>query len=277
MKNTIRSLPRLTKLIAHAVLLFFCGRGFAQDTIRFTNGVVKSVKLLEVGPATVKYTNADNPGGPTYVCDKSTIAGIRYANGQTDSFSVQPAPLVELTAAEQKMYASATTPRLMVFGGGGLGLGFASPEHGQMRTFYDADLSVVYKKLICTFRYVKSEELQISSGWLFPEFNSMYSPIESTTETALLLGLNKHTHKYLVNASIGCSLQNNVLRDKSIVASSYPTNYEGVLVRHTIGFPLEAQAIRHWKYIGIGVKLYGNVNKVLYMGGYLLTLRLGYM
>lgn len=60
----------------------------AQDTIRFTNGEMKSVKVNEVGLSEVKFCRFDLQDGPTYVVNKSDVFLIKYSNGQIDTFRV---------------------------------------------------------------------------------------------------------------------------------------------------------------------------------------------
>jgi hypothetical protein len=244
----------------------------AQDTIRFKNGIVKAVKLTEINPLSVKYYSFDNLTGPTYVSDLSDIDRIRYINGRVDSFAVKPLNAADQAIPPKREKRIKTQPLLMVFAGGGLGLGSASLEHGQMRTFYNADISAVYKKFIGTLRYVKSEELQISAGLIGPEFNSLIFPIEHSQETALLAGINQYTPIFLYNVSAGCSIQNSLVRGKNINGN----NYEGIGIRNTVGVPIEAQIIRHWVCFGLGVKVYGNFNKVVNTGGIMFTMKLGY-
>lgn len=75
----------------HLLLLISCLMVYllpAQDTIRFTNGEMKSVKVNEVGVNEVKFNRFDLQDGPTYVVNKSDVFLIKYSNGQIDTFKV---------------------------------------------------------------------------------------------------------------------------------------------------------------------------------------------
>lgn len=56
----------------------------AQDTLFQRRGPVLIVKVLEVGTDEIKYKKLDNPDGPVYVVEKSSLKSISYANGQTE-------------------------------------------------------------------------------------------------------------------------------------------------------------------------------------------------
>lgn len=70
-------------LILFAIIAFKLN---AQDTIRFKNGVVKAVKVSEVGLSEIRYNDFSNLTGPLYVVQKAEVASIRYANGTEDKF-----------------------------------------------------------------------------------------------------------------------------------------------------------------------------------------------
>jgi hypothetical protein len=247
----------------------------AQDTICFNNGEHKAVKLVEVGPSHVSYYRFDNLSGPLFVSDKNDIARIRYANGQVEFLAAAHVDAVDVIAPAKKVPPPHKAPMLMVFGGGGLGLG-ASVSHGQMRTFYGGDISAVYKHIICTFRYVKSEELQVSPGLLGPDFNEQVSPIENSEERSFLVGYNNRTSRFLFNASAGFSLQNDLVRSGKLLVPGGLPKYESTRVYDTPGFPIEAQAIRHWLCFGLGVKVYANFNRVQTTAGLMFCIRMGY-
>lgn len=58
----------------------------SQDTIRFTRGETKAVKVMEIGINEIKYVRFDNPTGPTYTVNKYDVQSIKFANGQIDVF-----------------------------------------------------------------------------------------------------------------------------------------------------------------------------------------------
>lgn len=100
------------------LMLFFCSffafSGFGQDTIRFTNGDIKVVKVSEVGVDNIKYYRTDMADGPLYMIPKSEIKKITYANGNVDTFNATPkAPAMPVyqpnpnaLAYSQRLYVS---------------------------------------------------------------------------------------------------------------------------------------------------------------------------
>jgi hypothetical protein len=69
-------------------LFAFANNFYAQDTIKFVDKPVLSVKVNEVGINEIKYHRFDNLDGPTYLANKKDIEYIKYENGQVDSFNV---------------------------------------------------------------------------------------------------------------------------------------------------------------------------------------------
>jgi len=59
----------------------------AQDVIVKKDGIRIEAKVLEIGPAEMKYKKFSNPDGPTYVLPISDLVCIRYVNGDRDVFS----------------------------------------------------------------------------------------------------------------------------------------------------------------------------------------------
>jgi hypothetical protein len=70
------------------LLSVICSCTKAQDTIRFRNGEVQTVKVSEVGVTEIHYNRFDNLQGPKYIAEKNDILLIKYAGGQVDSFKV---------------------------------------------------------------------------------------------------------------------------------------------------------------------------------------------
>lgn len=100
----------MKKLNLIVCIIFFSGiTGFAQDTIIKKNKEQVIVKIIEVGPAEIKYKRFDMPDGPVYTESKSGIAVIKYANGTQDDFVVKrveqpPVPLKPVPVNLQPRY-----------------------------------------------------------------------------------------------------------------------------------------------------------------------------
>jgi hypothetical protein len=58
----------------------------AQDTIVKRNGDIIYARVLEIGPAEVKYKRSDFSDGPLYVETKEAIKSIRYSNGLKEEY-----------------------------------------------------------------------------------------------------------------------------------------------------------------------------------------------
>jgi len=86
----------MKKLIAF--FFFFSCSLIAQDTIRFTNGEMKAVKVNEVGLSEVKFSRFESQDSLSYVVDKSDVFLIKYSNGQSDTFKLaEQKTLIELS------------------------------------------------------------------------------------------------------------------------------------------------------------------------------------
>ncbi len=60
--------------------------GNAQDKIYKLKGPAINAKVIEIGTDEIKYKLYDNPDGPVYVVDKSSLNRIEYSNGTTEKF-----------------------------------------------------------------------------------------------------------------------------------------------------------------------------------------------
>jgi hypothetical protein len=74
-------------LLGFALCLFSTAL-FAQDKIYKKKGPVINAKVIEIGVDEIKYKLTDDPDGPIYVVDKSTLKEIVYADGRTEKFEV---------------------------------------------------------------------------------------------------------------------------------------------------------------------------------------------
>lgn len=74
------------------LITIVCLNTFGQDTIVKSNSDEVIVKILEVGPTEIKYKKWSYLDGPTFVTNISDISKIKYANGETESFSNNSTP-----------------------------------------------------------------------------------------------------------------------------------------------------------------------------------------
>ena len=71
------------------LLVFGSATGlFAQDKIYKLKGPVINAKVIEIGTDEIKYKLFDNPDGPVYVADKSSLNRIEYADGRVEKYKV---------------------------------------------------------------------------------------------------------------------------------------------------------------------------------------------
>lgn len=77
------------------LIIFTSHLGFTQDTLRFTRGEVKAVKVMEIGINEIKYVRFDNPTGPMYTVNKDDVQSIKFANGQIDVFEKKAEPTTQ--------------------------------------------------------------------------------------------------------------------------------------------------------------------------------------
>ncbi len=76
-------------------LLVFLSFGLlvrSQDRVTLTNGEVIAVKITEVREGSISYKKAENPNGPLYIIDSSTIQMIEYENGSIENFDNPSTP-----------------------------------------------------------------------------------------------------------------------------------------------------------------------------------------
>lgn len=66
----------------------------SQDTIYFKNSNVKSVKVLEISSASVKYKFHNDSTSPLFISETNEIKYIKYFNGLVDSFNVTKPTIV---------------------------------------------------------------------------------------------------------------------------------------------------------------------------------------
>jgi hypothetical protein len=81
-----------TKQFSLILFLFVSGifvSVFGQDVITLKNGDEIQSIVNEIDLSVVKYKRFDNPSGPTYSLDKSTVFMIKYKNGTKDVFGAQ--------------------------------------------------------------------------------------------------------------------------------------------------------------------------------------------
>lgn len=78
----------MKKIIPFLLMVFFTSQLFAQDKIYKLKGPVINAKVIEVGIDEIKYKLYDNPDGPIYVVDKSSINKIEFADGRVEKFKL---------------------------------------------------------------------------------------------------------------------------------------------------------------------------------------------
>jgi hypothetical protein len=61
---------------------------FAQDKIYKLRGTVINAKVIEIGTDEIKYKLQENPDGPVYVVDKSTLNRIEFADGRVEKYKL---------------------------------------------------------------------------------------------------------------------------------------------------------------------------------------------
>lgn len=78
---------KLRILLIGLTLLFVSLGVAAKDIITTTDGKNIDAKVEEITETVIKYRKASNPTGPLYTIAISSVATIKYENGDTDTFS----------------------------------------------------------------------------------------------------------------------------------------------------------------------------------------------
>ena len=78
----------MKKIIPFFLITFFTSQLFAQDKIYKLKGPVINAKVIEVGIDEIKYRLYDNPDGPIYVVDKSSLNRIEFADGRVEKYKL---------------------------------------------------------------------------------------------------------------------------------------------------------------------------------------------
>lgn len=102
MRQARRHLYNLQKMRIRTFILclFLCvASAFAKDVITKTDGSKIDAKVEEITETVIKYRKATNPTGPVYTIPLTSVATIRYENGDIDSFN---APVSSSAAIEAK-------------------------------------------------------------------------------------------------------------------------------------------------------------------------------
>lgn len=73
---------------------------FSQDTIRFSDGELRAIEIVEVTSFGVKYYHFNNPQSKLLFAAKKDISFIKYQNGEIDSLKKKVKPLA--IAGEEK-------------------------------------------------------------------------------------------------------------------------------------------------------------------------------
>lgn len=78
----------MRKLLLLLFILTITSQLFAQDKIYKLKGPAINAKVIEVGIDEIKYKLYDNPDGPIYVVEKSSLNRIEFANGSVEKYRV---------------------------------------------------------------------------------------------------------------------------------------------------------------------------------------------
>lgn len=77
----------MKKIILFFLITLFTTQLFSQDKIYKLKGAVINAKVIEIGTDEIKYKLFENPDGPVYVVDKSTLSKIEFANGKVEKYT----------------------------------------------------------------------------------------------------------------------------------------------------------------------------------------------
>ena len=77
----------MKKIILLFLISLFTTQLFSQDKIYKLKGTVINAKVIEIGTDEIKYKLFENPDGPVYVVDKSTLNRIEFANGKVEKYT----------------------------------------------------------------------------------------------------------------------------------------------------------------------------------------------
>lgn len=77
----------MKKIIFLFLISLFTTHLFSQDKIYKLKGTVINAKVIEIGTDEIKYKLFENPDGPVYVVDKSTLNRIEFANGKVEKYT----------------------------------------------------------------------------------------------------------------------------------------------------------------------------------------------
>ncbi len=77
----------MKKIILFFLISLFTTQLFSQDKIYKLKGTVINAKVIEIGTDEIKYKLFENPDGPVYVVDKSTLSRIEFANGKVEKYT----------------------------------------------------------------------------------------------------------------------------------------------------------------------------------------------
>ncbi len=78
----------MRKISLLPIIILISLQALAQDKIYKIKGPVVNAKVIEIGTDEIKYKLYDNPDGPIYVVDRSTLNRIEYSNGKIEKFQL---------------------------------------------------------------------------------------------------------------------------------------------------------------------------------------------
>ncbi len=78
----------MRKILIIGLTILVSSQIFGQDKIYKLRGTVVNAKVIEIGTDEIKYKLYDNPDGPVYVVDKSTLNRIEFADGRIEKYKM---------------------------------------------------------------------------------------------------------------------------------------------------------------------------------------------
>lgn len=85
----------MKKLLFTVLVLLVCFAASADDVIVLRSSKRISANILEVGKTEVRYKEASNPNGPTFVLDTDDILSVIYSSGTVQNFEQRPKEVSE--------------------------------------------------------------------------------------------------------------------------------------------------------------------------------------
>ncbi len=78
----------MRKILFIGLTILVSSQIFGQDKLYKLRGPVVNAKVIEIGTDEIKYKLYNNPDGPIYVVDKSTLNRIEFADGHVEKYKL---------------------------------------------------------------------------------------------------------------------------------------------------------------------------------------------